>query len=331
MDYLDAEVRLLLDAAIAPSSSRTYDTGVRSYLQFCAATSTQPFPATEDDLLRFIASVRRRLSYKTIKVYLAGVQYKSALMGLQLRLHRFSRLHYALRGIRRLQGSEFSRPPRSPITLDHLSQLLSSAKKNFHRPDDYMITAAVLVAFFALLRSSEYTCPETRHYDPECALCFQDVQFEGHFQFAQIRISKSKTDPFRLGCDIKVWRTGGRLCPVKALRRFIQHHPVRQGPLFTFRDGSYLTRTRLASIMRSVLHDVDLNTHSFRIGGASAAAAAGIPDSTIQVMGRWASNAYRVYLRTPDTTFRQAAYAMSQRHSVLPLWNPHERDCAGTI
>ena len=107
MDYVDAEVRLLLDAAIAPSSSRTYDTGVKSYLQFCAATSTQPFPATEDDLLRFIASVRRRLSYKTIKVYLAGVQYKSALMGLQLRLHTFSRLHYALRGIRRLQGSEF--------------------------------------------------------------------------------------------------------------------------------------------------------------------------------------------------------------------------------
>ena len=177
-----------------------------------------------------------------------------------------------------------------------------------------MITAAVLVAFFALLRSSEYTCPETRHYDPECTLCFQDVQFEGHFQFAQIRISKSKTGPFRLGCDIKVWRTGGRLCPLKALSRFIRHHPFRQGPLFSFRDGSYLTRTRLASIMRSVLHDVDLNTHSFRIGGVSAAAAAGIPDSTIQVMGRWASNAYRVYLRTPDTTFGQAAHAMSQRH-----------------
>ena len=81
----------------------------------------------------------------------------------------------------------------------------------------------------------------------------------------------------------------------------------------------------MASILRSAISDVNLNTHSFRIGGASAAATAGIPDSTIQVMGRWASNAYRVYLRTPDATFRRAAYAMSRNHPVVPLWNPQER------
>ena len=318
-------MELLLNAAIAPSTSRTYDAGVKCYLQFCVATSTHPFPATERLILRFLASVRRRLSYKTIKVYLAGIQFESVLRGFHLRLHKFARVYYALRGIRRLQGNEFSRPPRNPITLRHLSQLLSYAKKNFRRPDDVMVSAAVLLAFFALLRSSEYTCADSTHFDPESTLRFQDIQFEKEFQFAQVRIAKSKTDPFRVGCEIKVWATGGKLCPVKALKRFIERHPFQQGPLFTFRDGSFLTRSRLASIIRAALSDVNLNTHSFRIGAASAAAAAGIPDSTIQVMGRWASNAYRVYLRTPDKTFRNAALAMCRNHPTVPIWNPQER------
>ena len=276
--------------------------------------------------MRFLASVRRRLSYKSIKVYLAGIQFKSALQGFPLQIHRFPRIYYALRGIRRLQGNEFTRPPRSPITLYHLSRLRIYSKQNFSHPDDKMLSAAVLLAFFALLRCSEYTCPKSKHYDPECTLQFHDICFEKNFQFVQVRIAQSKTDPFRVGCNLKVWATGGKLCPVRAMKRFIQTHPFRKGPLFVFSEGSFLTRARLANILHSAIPEVNLNTHSFRIGGASAAAAAGIPDSTIQVMGRWASNAYRLYLRTPDATLRRAAHAMSQKHPVVPLWNPHERE-----
>ena len=46
----------------------------------------------------------------------------------------------------------------------------------------------------------------------------------------------------------------------------------------------------------------NLNTHTFRIGGASAAASAGVPDSVIQILGRWKSDAYRRYIRLSDTT-----------------------------
>ena len=41
----------------------------------------------------------------------------------------------------------------------------------------------------------------------------------------------------------------------------------------------------------------DYPTHSLRLGLATEAAAAGVPDATIQLMGRWRSAAYMGYVR----------------------------------
>ena len=39
--------------------------------------------------------------------------------------------------------------------------------------------------------------------------------------------------------------------------------------------------------------------HSFRVGAATTAAAAGLEDSTIKTLGRWESSAYQLYIRIP--------------------------------
>ena len=45
----------------------------------------------------------------------------------------------------------------------------------------------------------------------------------------------------------------------------------------------------------------NFNTHSFRIGAATAAARADLPTETIKQLGRWRSDAYSVYVRhTPN-------------------------------
>jgi hypothetical protein len=41
----------------------------------------------------------------------------------------------------------------------------------------------------------------------------------------------------------------------------------------------------------------DISGHSLRAGGATALAKAGVPLATIQALGRWASDAFQIYIR----------------------------------
>ena len=116
-----------------------------------------------------------------------------------------------------------------------------------------------------------------------------------------VHICASKTDPFRAGVYVRVGATGDNVCPVASMVRYRAAHPLQQGLLFIFSCTHFLTRQDMVTMLSRCLPGTPgINTHSFRIGGASAAASAGIPNSTIQILGRWSSDSYRRYLRMSD-------------------------------
>ena len=59
---------------VAPSTRRTYQAGVQSYLQFCSNFNISPFPASSLTLCYFCTHIACYVSYKTIKVYLSGIR-----------------------------------------------------------------------------------------------------------------------------------------------------------------------------------------------------------------------------------------------------------------
>eukprot|EP00112_Aurelia_sp_Birch-Aquarium-sp1_P002007 Seg122.10 transcript_id=Seg122.10/GoldUCD/mRNA.D3Y31 product="hypothetical protein" protein_id=Seg122.10/GoldUCD/D3Y31 len=75
------------------------------------------------------------------------------------------------------------------------------------------------------------------------------------------------------------------------------------GPLFLCKDGKPLSKDRLNSRLQKELKISGLEghytLHSFRVSAASTAAALGFPDHLIQAMGRWSSDAYKVYIKLP--------------------------------
>ena len=136
-------------------------------------------------------------------------------------------------------------------------------------------------------------------------------------------IKGSKTDPFGTTDKIVVAATGTPTCPVQAMRIFLRatsdHLPAAR-PLFTLTTRNYLTRQVLTDRIRSLLQATGLtpaqashySSHSLRIGAATEAAAAGLPDWLIQTAGRWRSDAYKRYIRGPKRALLTVAPALAR-------------------
>ena len=163
--------------------------------------------------------------------------------------------------------------------------------------------SAITLDFFCLLRCSEYTTPTTRSFLVHSCLMFSDISFSPRNQYVIIHLKSSKTDPFRKGCKLLIGATSNFLCPVITLRTFVNSRGSTHGPLYTFSIGTFLTRGRITDLLKRCFSTTcGLSTHSFKIGGATALAAAGVSDSTIQIMGRWLSDIFKRYLRIPPNT-----------------------------
>lgn len=167
-----------------------------------------------------------------------------------------------------------------------------------------MLWAACTMCFFGFLRSGEIVAPTAHTFDPSYHLTLEDITIDSPAapQLVRVHIKGSKTDPFRKGVHIFLGRTKDQLCPVAALLAYVAIRGKASGPLFRMADGTFLTRDRFVQEVRKALSAAGVDQtkyagHSFRIGAASTAAAAGIADSTIKTLGRWESSAYQLYVR----------------------------------
>jgi integrase len=234
----------------------------------------------------------------------------------------FAKLQYTVKGIKRSQSVQ--KLLHQPVTIPMLHQFLLILKHGlFGMYIDTMLSCVFKLAFFVFLRCGEFTAPNAQ-FDSHVGLTRQDVSLfytEGQ-PCIRLHLKSSKTDPFKLGVTIQVHATGNNLCPVNALNAYlkIRDHltTTPSYPLFVLPNFTPLTRQKFTYYLDSVLNicNIPVNTvrpHSFRIGAATAAAAAGVPDHVIKILGRWKSSSYQLYIHTPLALISAAQVKMSQQ------------------
>ena len=293
---------------LAESTQRTYGSGQKKYLEFCRAGGVQAVPATEATLCSFVSHVAESgIKHRTIKVYLSAIRFLHIAEGERNPFDETKhRLQYVLQGIKRVEAEKGAgKRERLPISPDILRKLKAVWEAE-PSPGTTMLWAACCLGFFGFLRSGEMTTPSDSRYDPACHLSRADIAVDHPYrpQVIRVKIKQSKTDPFRQGIELFIGRTGSDICPVKALLNYLVVRGPAEGPLFSFPDGTYLTRQRLVVAVRQALEKAGLDArkycgHSFRIGAATTAAKKGMEDSVIKTLGRWRSLAYLEYIRIP--------------------------------
>jgi hypothetical protein len=135
-----------------------------------------------------------------------------------------------------------------------------------------------------------------------------------------VHLRASKTDPFRQGVTLQVYSTGNQLCPCTAVKSYVaarsNYYSTSQSPFFMLPSLQPLTRQQFIFYFDNLLQILNLpvsaiRPHSFRIGAATSAAAAGVPDHLLKTLGRWSSDCYQRYIRTPASLIAQAYIKMS--------------------
>ncbi len=231
------------------------------------------------------------------------------------------RLEYVLKGIKRPTGANKKSLQRLPITPQILRRIRNIWSQQPRDRDIIMLWAAFCLGFFGFLRAGEFTLLNDKAFDPEAHLTAGDIAIDSHTAptLMRVTIKMSKTDPFRHGAHLFIGATLDDLCPVTAMLVYLACRGSSPGFLFKFADGRPLTRQRMVDKLRSALTSAGIDCrrfsgHSFRIGAATTAAAKGIQDATIKMLGRWESTAYQRYIQTPPEELSAMSAILSSEH-----------------
>ena len=228
-------------------------------------------------------------AHSTIKSYLSAVRHLHVIHGLGNPLKDTLRLDLILRGVQRAKPK--GTRTRLPVT-PRILRFIKSSLDFSPGFDSTMLWAACCTAFFGFMRCAEFTTSSTSSYSSRGDLLAEGVAVDSHLEpsVIAIRIKRSKTDQFSTGVTIYLGRTNNELCPVVALLNYLAIRHTQGGPLFVLQDGRFLSKDLLVQRVRQALSAQGMDSssysgHSFRIGAATTAAACGIEDSLIKVLG----------------------------------------------
>jgi hypothetical protein len=169
---------------------------------------------------------------------------------------------------------------------------------------DYQLYFYIVIAFFGFLRFDDVKRLQLKHFTKQ----------GNAGQNLTITIPSSKADQFKAGSEVYISCLPNDLvlCPVKVSFMYFEFlkclGSTKSSPVLPASctridkviSASTLTRRLRLALVGLVPNANTFTLHSFRSGGATAAANAKVPKALIASHGRWKSDAVNCYIRQND-------------------------------
>jgi hypothetical protein len=224
-----------------------------------------------------------------------------------------------LTGAANLAPPTSKRPKRVPITVGLMERIF--AKLNPEDPFDAAVAGCFSTTFYSVSRTGEFTVSSLNAFDPSIHVKPSDVSNRVDRNNLEVTVFHlPKTKCADEGEDVFWSEQNGITDPKANFHNHIRiNSPPRDGHLFAYRHNKGyrpLTKRafldRINAIAASIGED-SLKGHGIRIGATLEYLLGGVPFDVVKSLGRWASEAFVLYLR-------QHAVIMApyiQNHDIL--------------
>jgi len=316
----------VLEHAWAGSTRETYGTGLLIYHVFCDKKGiTEPFraPATALLITSFISTLAGAYSGSAITNYVAGVRAWHILHGLTWRMNATEQ-SLAIKAAERLAPATSSRKRRVPFTLEYIAALRQHL--DITKPLHAAVYACLTTTFFAAARLGEFTIPSLRTFDPAAHVKPSDIRVEydrNNLKSTIFHLPRTKSAPIH-GEDVSWSVQPGTTDPEAALENHLKvNKPPLAGALFAYRyqgKSRSLTKPKFLEVIKKAAKDAGLEQregHGIRIGSTLEYLLRGVPFEVMKVKGRWASDAFLLYLTKHAQILAPYMQAEPERHAAF--------------
>lgn len=266
---LSTTARDFIRASLSKATQRAYKADLEHFRAWGGT-----IPAAPLTVARYVADHAEILAIATLRRRLATIAKVHAANGYPNPVDS-EPVKMTMRGIRRTHG----KPQRQarPLACADLLRMVGDPKTSQEMRDQ----ALLLIGFAGAFRRSELV-----------ALDVEDLEFIDDGLLITLR--RSKTDQDGAGRQIPIPFARGNICPVRALRRWLEFAGICEGPIFrgVTRMGRVLedrlTAQSVALILRKRMSRLGLSTdrvsgHSLRSGFVTSAAKVGASIAKISV------------------------------------------------
>lgn len=266
-----------ISAATSQNTRRAYQSDIKHFEQWGGR-----LPSTAETILQYLQFYANSLNPRTLARRLTALKNWHLYQGFSDPTQHPA-VSKTLTGIMRIHGKP---KDKAPPLLPQQLLLITTALACEDTLRAFRDSALLQLAFFGAFRRSELV-----------NICCEHIDWQE--QGIDIRISYSKTDQTNQGQYCAVPFGNKQLCPVQALKRWLERAGIEEGPIFRrihingSIDTTPLSPLSVSHILKKrasqagISHANKLSSHSMRRGLATSASREGACVASIMRQGRW--------------------------------------------